>query len=183
MSSAQCSERNHPRSAGRASAPSPNRGAKMRNRKDPGSTFSAQAKGGRWSTAHGQASAAQRHGIAGASPQGHPHPTSQTQKPLPPSVIPKTSLRTALETSELLGCAIPGDSWLAWRSLLYAIMGEPLRPEELQLFQKLTERPTAPTERVREFYGIIGRRGGKSRSIATLLAYLATLVDYRGKLT
>jgi len=98
-------------------------------------------------------------------------------------VVPKTSLRRALENELLLGRAIPGETWLAWRSLLYAIMGEPLKPEELELFQRLTERPTAPTERVREFYGIIGRRGGKSRAIAALITYLATLVDYRGKLT
>jgi hypothetical protein len=61
-------------------------------------------------------------------------------------------------------------------------MGERLRPDELEIFQRLTERQDPPTTRVSEFYGIIGRRGGKSRAIATLLTYLATLVDYRAKL-
>src|SRR5262249_35988286 len=100
----------------------------------------------------------------------------------PSGVVPKSTLRNALEIPELLGNAIPGDSWKAWRALLLAIMGEPLRPDELELFQQLTERQDPPTTRVSEVYGIVGRRGGKSRPLATLLNYLATLVDYRAKL-
>jgi hypothetical protein len=94
----------------------------------------------------------------------------------------RTSLRVALQDPALLGGAIPGDSWLGWRALLLAIMGEALEPAELELFRKLTERAESPVERVSGFYGVIGRRGGKSRAIATLLAYLSCLVNYRGRL-
>src|SRR5262249_27114315 len=96
--------------------------------------------------------------------------------------LTRVSLRTALEDPKLLGNAIPGDSWKAWRALLLASRGEALKDDELILFQELTERQEPPVERVQEFYCVIGRRGGKSRAIASLLTYLATMVDYRKKL-
>jgi hypothetical protein len=95
----------------------------------------------------------------------------------------QTSLRSALEDPRLLGDALPGDSWAAWRALLLAAMGEPLQPDELEHFRRLTGRENPPTQRIEEFWGIIGRRGGKSRAIAVLIAYLATLCDYRMKLS
>jgi hypothetical protein len=61
-------------------------------------------------------------------------------------------------------------------------MGEPLKPDELDLYRKLTERESPPSERVTEFYGVVGRRAGKSRAIATLLCYLACLVNYKPRL-
>jgi hypothetical protein len=36
---------------------------------------------------------------------------------------PRTSLRAALEDPALLGKALPGDSWTAWRIILIAAMG------------------------------------------------------------
>ena len=69
--------------------------------------------------------------------------------------------------------------WLAWRALLLACMGEPLNDEEMEHFRKLTGREESPTERVAEFWGVVGRRGGKSRSIAALAVYIAALCDHR----
>lgn len=46
----------------------------------------------------------------------------------------------------------------------------------------LTGRDTAPTERVEEFLGVIGRRGGKTRAMGILAAYVATLCDHSHKL-
>lgn len=89
-----------------------------------------------------------------------------------------TSLREALEDDHLLGQAIAGSSWDYWRALLLAIMGEPLTAEELELFASVTGRREQPQERVEEFWGVIGRRSGKTRAIATLCAYLATCVDW-----
>jgi hypothetical protein len=66
--------------------------------------------------------------------------------------------------------AAGGESWFSWRLLLLAAMGEELTEEERRDFTELTLRPEPPHEPCREFYGIIGRRGGKSRSIATLAA-------------
>ena len=89
---------------------------------------------------------------------------------------PKISLREALQDPNLLNMGDP--SWLAWRALLLACMGEPLEPAELEHFRKLTKRDQSPTERVHEFWGVVGRRGGKSRSIAALAVYIACLCDH-----
>lgn len=143
------------------------------NTKEGAGTFHPDKKGAKWSRAT-------RH---------PPHPTPGTksgpiQKPSTAGlIIPKTSFRTAITTPELLGTALAGESWAHWRALLLAALGEPLKDDELALYQKLTERKAPPTKRVRELIGVIGRRGGKSKAIACLLVYLAALVDYRGKLT
>lgn len=94
-------------------------------------------------------------------------------------MIPQVTLRHALADDALLGSALGGDTWSAWRVLLLAIMGEALEPAELVLFNRLTGRPTAPQERVEEFWGIIGRRGGKTRAMAALTVYVAGLCDHR----
>ena len=97
-------------------------------------------------------------------------------------MTPFVTMRRALSDRHLLGAALGGDSWLGWRILLIAAMGEALTDEERAIFTKLTGREREPCERVDELWCIIGRRGGKSRAIAALLVYLATMVDYRAQL-
>ena len=72
------------------------------------------------------------------------------------------SLRRALTDPCLLGRVLGGDTWRAWRTLLIAAMGEPLRDDERALFVKLTGRECEPSQRVEELIGVVGRRGGKS---------------------
>ena len=100
---------------------------------------------------------------------------------------PKTTLRQALEDESLLGSALAGPTWHAWRSLLIAAMGEPLTTPELKTFAKFTGRTKVPAKRVDEFWCVIGRRGGKSRAMAVLAVYLAGLCDHprlaRGSIT
>ena len=86
---------------------------------------------------------------------------------------PHVTMRAALNDPDLFGSILAGDSWRAWRILLIAIMGEPLIDEERSVFESLTGRPAEPTEQVEEFWAAIGRRGGKSRAIATLGGYVA----------
>ena len=88
------------------------------------------------------------------------------------------SLRQAFSDRDLLANILAGPSWLPWRALLMAAMGESLIPEEREAFTRLTGRNSEPLSRVDEFWAIIGRRGGKSRAIACLAVYLATLIDY-----
>ena len=45
---------------------------------------------------------------------------------------PRVTLRQALDDPSLLGAALAGPSWHAWRSLVLAAMGEPLQPDELE---------------------------------------------------
>ena len=97
-------------------------------------------------------------------------------------MIPRTTLRKALADPKLLGGILTGPSWAAWRTLLIAAMGENLRTEERELFTKLTGRDHEPGQRVEEFVGVVGRRGGKSRAISVLACYLAGLCDHRKSL-
>ena len=95
---------------------------------------------------------------------------------------PRVTLRQALDDPSLLGAALAGPSWHAWRSLLLAAMGESLQPDELETFTRFTGRSAPPSQRVDELWCCVGRRGGKSRAMSTLAVYLAGLCDYSDKL-
>lgn len=92
------------------------------------------------------------------------------------------TMRQALGDPHLLGGLLNGSSWLAWRSILIAIMGEVLTDEERVLFREVTSRDAEPGEPVEEFWAAIGRRGGKNRAMSVLAAYLAVCVDWTEKL-
>jgi len=93
-------------------------------------------------------------------------------------MTPKISLRKALADPQLLAGALPGDTWAAWRTLLIAAMGEPLDDEEREVFKGLTGREREPGQRVEEAAFVVGRRGGKSKAMAVLAAYLAGLCEH-----
>lgn len=92
---------------------------------------------------------------------------------------PTVAIRAALADPALLGSVLAGDSWRSWRVLLIAAMGEALTDNEREIFAKLTGRAHEPLARVEEAAFVVGRRGGKSRSMATLAAYLGGLCDHR----
>jgi hypothetical protein len=87
-------------------------------------------------------------------------------------------IRKALADKHLLGGVLPGESWSSWRTMLIAAMGEPLTDEERPTFTRLTGRPREPLQRVEEFAAVVGRRGGKSRAMATLASYIAGLCKH-----
>lgn len=91
---------------------------------------------------------------------------------------PTITIRKALADKALLGGVLAGPSWHAWRTLMIAAMGEALRDDERTIFTALTGRTTEPLERVEELCAVIGRRGGKSRAMATLATYIAGLCDH-----
>src|SRR5262249_8757473 len=95
---------------------------------------------------------------------------------------PRVAMREALTDPALLGSVLGGDTWLAWRALLIAMMGEKLSKRERSAFQRLTGRPQEPLQRVEEFWGVIGRRGGKTRAAACLAVYIAALCDHSDNL-
>ena len=88
------------------------------------------------------------------------------------------SMRHALEDPEIFGAILPGESWAAWRVLLIASQGEVLTDDERVIFTALTGRDHEPDAMCEETWGIIGRRGGKTRAFAVGSAYFAALVDY-----
>ena len=50
------------------------------------------------------------------------------------------------------------------------------------IFTQLTGREREPLQRIDQFAAVIGRRGGKSKAIATLATYIAGLCDHRDAL-
>ena len=71
------------------------------------------------------------------------------------------------------------DSWTPWRVSFYAaLFGLPLSPDGLEIFRKYTGRTVAPTKRCRNATLIVGRRGGKTRTLALIAAYMACIVDH-----
>jgi hypothetical protein len=95
---------------------------------------------------------------------------------------PLISMRSALADPDLFAGEFGADSWLGWRALLLAALGERLSRMERSIFVRLTGREHEPPRRVQEFWGVIGRRGGKSRAIAVLVTYIALLADHRANL-
>ena len=91
---------------------------------------------------------------------------------------PLISMRKALADPDFFASILVGDSWAAWRVLLIAIVGEPLTAGERIIFESLTGREQEALEPVEEFWGIIGRRSGKTRAAAVLAAYIAGLCDH-----
>jgi hypothetical protein len=90
-----------------------------------------------------------------------------------------TYMRDALADPNYFGTLLSGESWAAWRVLLIAICGEALADGEREIFKTLTGREREPLEPVEEFWAIVGRRGGKTRAMSILAAYLACCIDHR----
>jgi hypothetical protein len=88
-------------------------------------------------------------------------------------LVKLVSMREALESRAYFGRLLNGDTWRAWRVLLIAIAGEELTASERAIFRTLTNREREPVEQVEEFWGVIGRRGGKTRAMAVLGAFVA----------
>jgi hypothetical protein len=91
---------------------------------------------------------------------------------------PLVTIRKALEDPELLGGVLGGDTWKPWRVILTAAMGEPLTDDELEIFKRFTGRGCSPKHRCDELWCAVGRRGGKSRAMASLAVYLAALNEH-----
>ena len=92
---------------------------------------------------------------------------------------PRVTMRKALTDPKLLGNALPGDSWKSWRTILIAANGEKLTDDERKLFQQLSGREREPLQRVHTLEAVVGRRGGKSKAMATNAAYISGLCDHR----
>ncbi|ACB23985.1 hypothetical protein [Methylobacterium radiotolerans] len=95
-----------------------------------------------------------------------------------PACRPLCTMREALADPAIFAEILPGETWAPWRAILIASRGEPLTDDERAIFTALTGREREPERPVDELWGIVGRRGGKSRAFSVLGAYLAGLVDY-----
>jgi hypothetical protein len=66
-----------------------------------------------------------------------------------------------------------------WRCAARAIFAQPPEDGDLEIFQRCTGRTTWPTVPAREFWGIIGRRGGKSSFVSTLAVHQLLTSKYK----
>jgi hypothetical protein len=73
-----------------------------------------------------------------------------------------------------------GESWGPWKSFLRAAFSlSGMSEAERAIYQECTGRDDVPTTQAKEVYCIVGRRGGKSRIMATVAAWLSAFVDWR----
>ncbi|MGJ8588805.1 MAG: hypothetical protein ACSHXW_11675 [Yoonia sp.] len=91
-------------------------------------------------------------------------------------------IRTAMTDAKLFGPIFGGDSFTAWRALLSGFYGLELDVTELDAFNTLTGRQTAPQGPHDELWLAVGRRGGKSYVAGFLAVFLAAFHDYTAKL-
>jgi hypothetical protein len=88
------------------------------------------------------------------------------------------TLAECLRDPNLFGRHFRGKSWRAWRSFLAALFAEAPRDEDLAVYRACTGREKWPASAFGEAALIVGRRGGKSRILALIATYLATMRDY-----
>jgi Phage Terminase len=94
--------------------------------------------------------------------------------------IPQFTIDRALTDRNLLGAALGNPStWAVWLSILRAAFTLPMSDQDKELFAQVSGGRTPPTQRVRELWAIVGRRGGKSRVAAALAVYLACFCKYK----
>jgi hypothetical protein len=70
-------------------------------------------------------------------------------------------------------------TWKTWRVVLKATFGLDLNREEARAFASVAGSRALPTQRVRELWAIIGRRGGKSKVAAALAVFFALFTNPR----
>lgn len=93
-----------------------------------------------------------------------------------------STILEALDDSDLLGPHFRGSTWDAWRAFLAALFGLPMDDAQLGAYRAHTGRQEPPTAPFRETALICGRRGGKSRILALVAVFLATVPDYSDRL-
>ena len=77
-----------------------------------------------------------------------------------------------------LGPFFRGDTWTAWRAFLAALFALPMGDDALALYRAHTGRQEPPAAVFTEAALVCGRRGGKSRVLALIAVYLATMRDF-----
>jgi hypothetical protein len=93
----------------------------------------------------------------------------------------KLGITDAMDDPRLFGRAFHGSSWDPWRIVLKAAYALPMSASEREFFRSVADRPP-PAQRVREFWAIIGRSGGKDSVASLIAAHSAALFDQRDRL-
>jgi hypothetical protein len=92
----------------------------------------------------------------------------------------RIDIEAAINDERLLGAALGNlSSWRVWLAVLCAAFALPLDAEQQRLFTSIAGSRKPPSQRVRELWAVVGRRGGKSRIAALIACYLALFVRHR----
>jgi hypothetical protein len=92
--------------------------------------------------------------------------------------MPMISLGHCLRDPNLFARHFRGASWAAWKVFLAALFAEPADEVGLAVYRERTGRTAWPTAPFTEAAVIVGRRGGKSRTLALVAVYLACFRSY-----
>ena len=92
--------------------------------------------------------------------------------------MPVITLGRCLRDPNLFARHFRGESWAAWKVFLAALFAEPADEAGLAVYRERTGRTAWPTAPFTEAAVIVGRRGGKSRTLALIAVYLACFRDY-----
>jgi hypothetical protein len=84
----------------------------------------------------------------------------------------------SLDDRDLYRGMFDAPSWEPWRAFLGALFGLPLPEARLELFRHHTGRQRAPQGPFRAATLVCGRRGGKTRMLALIATYIATVLDH-----
>ncbi|MDE1906712.1 MAG: hypothetical protein KGH75_09730 [Rhodospirillales bacterium] len=84
----------------------------------------------------------------------------------------------AMDDPNLFAPFFKGTSWTAWRAFLAALFALPMDDAAQAIYTRHTGRTDPPREAFKEAALVIGRRGGKSRVLATIAVFLACFRDY-----
>jgi hypothetical protein len=69
-------------------------------------------------------------------------------------------------------------TWMAWRAFLAALFALPMDDDQLTVYRGCTGRTNPPLTPASEAWLCIGRRGGKSFTLALIAVFLAAFRDY-----
>jgi hypothetical protein len=103
-------------------------------------------------------------------------------KDLPATDPAPMNIIRAFDDPDLFGKFFTGDSWDGWRAVLKAIYALPMTETETAFFRSVAGDRDAPTEAVREFWAVVGRRGGKDSVASAIAAYVAATFTGQDKL-
>lgn len=92
------------------------------------------------------------------------------------------NILAALDDPALFGPFFRGATWDRWRVFLAALFALPMDDAALATYRHHTGRTEPPAAPFTEAGLICGRRGGKSRVLATIAVHLATIPDYTDRL-
>ncbi len=91
--------------------------------------------------------------------------------------MPKTIIEV-MDDPVLFGGMFAAPSWDAWRAFLAALFALPMDDDALAIYRHHTSRTDPPAKPSRYAELVVGRRGGKSRLLGLIAAYLACVLDH-----